>query len=154
MCPNVRDHSKDWVFLMFVSPGDRKVGALKRRVRSHLARWVVKKCRQNVRRYMKIRKIECQGDSSKNNIMGSVNCYVSFFCMLRILGDCAANSNLPQPGPPSIVQIPSSLWLQMVVKLSLTSPSWILFKASEAAMCSNDTVGVSCSDGQPREFAL
>ena len=39
----------------------------------------------------------------------------------------------------------------MVVKLSLTSPSWVLFKASEAAMCSNDAVGVS-SDGQPREF--
>ena len=91
--------------------------------------------------------IECQRDSSKINGI----CYVSFFCMLRILGDCATNSDLPQPGPPSIVQIPSSLWLQMVVKLSLTSPSWVLFKASEAAMCSNDAVGVS-SDGQPREF--
>ena len=33
-----------WFFQWFVAPEGRKVGSLKRRVRSHLARWEMKKC--------------------------------------------------------------------------------------------------------------
>ena len=36
--------AKHWFFQWFVAPEGRKVGSLKRRVRSHLARWEMKKC--------------------------------------------------------------------------------------------------------------